>query len=120
MHNGKKIKLLRTYNNLTQEDLGKKINRTRGLISNIERTGKINHYTLIDILKVFEISEQEFELFNPAENPIKQKPNNYKENEEINLLKEKLEYYQKENNLLKTVIESQKTIIGMIEGRQKK
>lgn len=121
MHNGKKIKLLRTYKNLTQEGLAEKINKTRGLVSSIERSGKTNHYTLLDILKVLDISEEEFDLFNPSTNPTKQKHNNsYLENEEICLLKEKLEQYQKENNLLKNMIEYQKTIIEMIEDKKNK
>ena len=63
MYIGKKIKLLRTMRGLTQEELAKKINKTRALVSYSEQTGKINHYTLQAILKALGVSEEEFEGF---------------------------------------------------------
>lgn len=120
MHIGKKIKLLRIYNNLTQQDLADKVNKTRALVSHVEQTGKVNHYTLIEILKIFKISLEEFELFDPN-GPLNKESNKqeYAKNEEITLLKEKLEYYQKEIDLLKDLVKSQKTIIEMYDKKKK-
>ena len=119
MHTGKKIKLLRTIKNLTQEELAEKINKTRALISHIEQTGKVNHYTLTAILKTFNVSFTYFENFDDKEvlNHTTSLP--YDENNELNVLKDRIEHYQKENSLLKDLIDSQKKIIETLEHKKK-
>ena len=95
MHSGKKIKLLRNLKNISQEQLGEKINKTRALVSHIEQSGKVNHYTLTSILKVLNISHT----------------------------LDKIEYLQKENDLLKNLVDSQKKLIealGEKRNRRKK
>lgn len=121
MHTGKKIKLLRTIKNLTQEELAEKINKTRALVSHIEQTGKVNHYTLTFILKALNISFADFENFNDKE-VLKGATVRFASNEELNVLKDKIEQYQKENSLLKDLVDSQKKIIEALEykkGRKK-
>ena len=45
-HLGKKIKKIRAFNGMTQEELALAINKTRSMVSHIERTGEANYYTL--------------------------------------------------------------------------
>lgn len=118
MHTGKKIKLLRTLKNLTQEELAEKINKTRALISHIEQTGKVNHYTLLSILKVLDVSLPYFEDLDENGVLASTTPG-YTANNELNILKEKVEHYQKENSLLKELINSQKKIIKTLELKKK-
>lgn len=118
MHIGKKIKLLRTIKNLTQEDLAEKINKTRALVSHIEQTGKVNHYTHTLILKALNISFADFEDFNDKE-ILKSNIIPSISAEEVSALKNKMEHYQKENFLLKELIDSQKKIIEVLENKKK-
>lgn len=62
-HIGVQIKKIRIFKGLNQEELAEKIYKTRALISYIEQTGKISNNTFIDILKVFNMSENEFNYF---------------------------------------------------------
>ncbi len=120
MHSGKKIKLLRNLKNISQEQLGEKINKTRALVSHIEQSGKVNHYTLTSILKVLNISHTEFESFT-GEDVLKGAFTN--SIAEIKLLLDKIEYLQKENDLLKNLVDSQKKLIealGEKRNRRKK
>lgn len=118
MHTGKKIRLLRNIKNLTQEELAEKINKTRALVSHIEQTGKVNHYTHTVILKALNISLADFEAFNDKE-VLKSTTAPYVLSEELNALKNKIEHYQKENSLLKELINSQKKIIEVLENKKK-
>ena len=96
MLTGKKIKLLRQIHGYTQEELASKIGRTRALVSHIEQSDKINHDTLLLILKLFKLSEEEFKHFDNT-GLKKPKSKDYSTNEEPVLqLKEKLTGYQKE------------------------
>ena len=61
-HVGRKIKRLRAYRGMSQEQLANSIGKTRSLISHIERTGKINKYTLNEIASALESDSEEFEL----------------------------------------------------------
>jgi transcriptional regulator with XRE-family HTH domain len=60
-HLGEKIKRLRSFRGMTQEDLAKGIGKTRSLISFFERTGSINKYTLAEISRVLNITADELE-----------------------------------------------------------
>jgi transcriptional regulator with XRE-family HTH domain len=68
MHTGKKIKLLRNIKNITQEELAEKINKTRALVSHIEKTGKVKinrmthnlfEPTQLSGVEIFQIEEEE-------------------------------------------------------------
>lgn len=106
-HIGKRIKKIRSFNGLTQEELAKAINKTRSMVSHIERTGEINYYTLKDIAKVLNLPVEHFqdgteltEKHLIAQEPFVQ----YGANDKDNLL---LEQLQNEINYLKSVIENQ-------------
>lgn len=119
MHLGKKIKLLRNIKGISQEQLATKIRRTRALISHIEQSGKVNYETLMLILNYFNLSKEEFD--NLDQNQFK--VNKIKElNSAIDgteILKEQIKNYQKENEILKELIESQKEIIKFLKGKKK-
>lgn len=55
-HLGQRIKRLRAYRGLTQENLAEALGKTRSLVSFLERTGNINKYTLQEIAKVLAVS----------------------------------------------------------------
>jgi len=120
MHTGKKIKLLRNLKGISQEQLAEKIGRTRALVSHIEQTGKANYDTLLLILNYFHLTLQDFNDFEQSQFKIN-KIKEYKSTEQsIIQLQEKLENYQKENEILKELIESQKEMIGMLKRKSKK
>lgn len=120
MQIGKKIKLLRNLKGFTQNALAEKINKTRALVSHIEQTGKINHYTLQLILKALGISADEFEQFEGITLLAKEPNIKYYTKSDINQFKKMLENCQKENEMLKELVASQKKIIGMIENKKRK
>ena len=64
-HIGNRIKKIRTYKGLNQEDLAKAIGKTRSLISHLERTGNINKYTLQEIADALEVEIEIFEQSTP-------------------------------------------------------
>jgi transcriptional regulator with XRE-family HTH domain len=74
-HLGKKIKKIRAFNGMTQEELALAINKTRSMVSHIERTGEVNYYTLKEIAKVLKLpvdqlqDMESFELFAFGEQP---------------------------------------------------
>lgn len=116
MQAGKKIKIIRALKGLSQDDLAAKINKTRGLISYIEQTNKVSSHTFSLILKVFDMSAEEFERFDAKDTLRAYK---HPEKDEVNILKERLEHYQKENRALKEVIQSQKKLISVLEKKRK-
>ncbi|MFN8239078.1 MAG: helix-turn-helix transcriptional regulator [Chitinophagales bacterium] len=54
-HLGNKIKKIRAFNGMTQEELASAINKTRSMVSHIERTGEVNYHTLKEISKVLQL-----------------------------------------------------------------
>ncbi len=119
MLTGKKIKLLRQIHGYTQEEVAFKIGRTRALVSHIEQSDKINHDTLLLILELFRLSEEDFKHFDNTDLK-KTKTKDYSTEEEPVLqLKEKLTGYQKENEMLKELVESQKEIIKLLKFSKK-
>ena len=60
-HLGQKIKRLRAYRGLTQEDLARSLGKTRSLVSFFERTGNINKYTLQEISQLLNTTPEELE-----------------------------------------------------------
>jgi len=119
MHSGQKIKKLRQLKGYTQEELSGKINKTRALLSHIELTGKVNHYTFLAILKTFGMSEGDFEQFDGTLLTTREPGTKYYDKKAITLLKQKLDNYQKENDMLKQLVLSQKKIIEMMEKKKR-
>jgi transcriptional regulator with XRE-family HTH domain len=60
-HIGLKIKRLRAFRGLTQEDLARSLGKTRSLVSFFERTGNINKYTLQEISSILNITPDQLE-----------------------------------------------------------
>lgn len=60
-HIGFKIKRLRAYRGMTQEGLAKALGKSRSLVSFLERTGNVNHYTLKEICSILKTSPDELE-----------------------------------------------------------
>ena len=81
-HIGQKIKRLRSFRGMTQEDLAAALGKTRSLVSFLERTGNVNKYTLQEIANILnitiedlesgltEVKEQENKGYPKAENPL--------------------------------------------------
>ncbi len=61
MHIGTRIKRLRAFKGLKQEDLAQAIGKTRSLISHLEKTGNVNRYTLQEIAQALQMSVEELE-----------------------------------------------------------
>jgi transcriptional regulator with XRE-family HTH domain len=107
MHIGQKIKLIRKLQGLTQDELADKINKTRPLISTIERTGQGHPYTINAICSALKIKPAQLEAF--AEKDIrdyilgKTEPNKKEVealNREVELLRELLEAKQEQIKML--------------------
>ncbi len=67
-HLGQKIKRLRAFKGMTQEDLADALGKTRSLVSYFERTGNINSYTLQEITLILGSNPEEIELLENGEN----------------------------------------------------
>ncbi|MEQ1552805.1 MAG: helix-turn-helix transcriptional regulator [Ferruginibacter sp.] len=63
MHIGKAIKNLRQLAELSQQQVASAIGKTKGLICQIEKTGKINYYTLAKIADVLKTTPQKIEQY---------------------------------------------------------
>jgi transcriptional regulator with XRE-family HTH domain len=113
MHIGKAIKNLRQLAELTQQGLADSIGKTKGLVCQIEKTGKINYYTLVKIAKTLKTTPEKIEQYQQslalslkkAENPSPQ-----------NKLPE-VEYLKMENQHLKEQINLLKRNIVLLEQR---
>lgn len=116
MHAGKKIKIIRAIKGLSQQELAEKVGRTRALISHIELTGKVNHYTLVQILRVFKMTEEDFEKYHPKESMKLYSEEELKE--EYKELKEKFGALEKERDMLRDLVDSYKKYIRKLEGEQ--
>ena len=115
MHLGKKIRRVRINKDITQEQLAEKINKTRALVSHIEQTGKVNHYTLNAIVKALSITVEELESIDE-----KQISTNKKQKSELDLMSQEIEHLKNENTLLKEIIANQKKLISSLELNTKK
>jgi transcriptional regulator with XRE-family HTH domain len=60
-HVGQKIKRLRAYRGMTQEDLARSLGKTRSLVSFFERTGNINKYTLQEVSALLNTTPEDLE-----------------------------------------------------------
>ncbi|MEY2648269.1 MAG: Helix-turn-helix domain [Bacteroidota bacterium] len=60
-HLGQKIKRLRAFRGMTQQELAHAIGKTRSLVSFFERTGNINQYSLLEICSVLKITPEDLE-----------------------------------------------------------
>lgn len=70
MNIGLRLKLARIEKGLTQDQLAARINKTRPLISVIEKTGKVNFYTLKALCEVLNLNLEDFTDMAFGESPI--------------------------------------------------
>ncbi len=60
-HLGERIKRLRAFRGMTQEELAEALGKTRSLVSFLERTGKVNKYRLQEIAGILKTTPDELE-----------------------------------------------------------
>ena len=119
MHTGKKIKLLRNLKGISQEQLASKIGRTRALISHIEQSGQVNYETLLLILNFFNLKKDDFDNFEQNQIKLTKTKDNTLQIDELQKLKEQISNCQKENSILKELVDSQKEIIKLLKAKKK-
>lgn len=61
-HLGQKIKRLRAFKGMTQEELATALGKTRSLVSYFERTGNVNNYTLQEITAILGANPEEIAM----------------------------------------------------------
>ena len=108
MHLGLRIKLARISKGLKQEELAENINKTRPLISNIEQTGKANHYTLKKICEVLDLNINDLESSVVAE-PTKL--NDGFQQQQLFSLTNKIKDIEEDNNNLRSLVSAQSELI---------
>lgn len=101
-HLGQKIKRIRASKGITQEELSKKIGKTRALVSYYERTGEINKYTFKEICDALNVTEDFVEEL--EDNTTIKTP-------KINYAELLLKQLSDENRTLKDTIEQQWILI---------
>lgn len=106
---GKKIKVLRAEKGFNQQELADQINKTRTLISHIERTSKVNFYTLNEIAKALEVPIAYFTDENYSLTVAEEAKENYL------ILSEKVKMLERENELLSEIVDNQKEIIRQLK-----
>ena len=110
-HIGLKIKRLRAYRGMTQDDLAKALGKSRSLVSFLERTGNINQYTLKEICSILRTSPDELE---PGMQGWREDaPEDYKEQSAKDQIIIRL---QEENRFLKETIQRQWNLFREIKG----
>jgi len=83
---GLQIKLGRVKKKLTQQDLAELIGKTRPLVSNIEKTGKVSIYTLKSICEVLDLDFEEMSDLSYGTNQLR--AHDQQENQQQNRIKE--------------------------------
>lgn len=115
MHLGRKIKLARQAQGYTQQGLAEMINRTRPLVSHIERTGKANHYTLRSICEVLGLDAEELDNgLALVEEPVATQAGN-----ENTFLKMEIRILRQEVLTLKELVASQKHLIQLLLDKER-
>ena len=111
MHIGKAIKKLRQLADLTQQELADSIGKTKGLICQIEKTGKINYYTFAKIAKTLKTTPEKIEQYQKS----LAKPNNAQVDSPTQNKLPELDYLRLENQHLKEQIVLLKKNIALLE-----
>jgi len=109
-HIGQTIKKLRLLSGLNQVQLADMIGKTRGMVSHIEVSGKVNYYTLKQIAEALGTSAQYIESYHENDDGIsgmtvKNTPVHTPNQEAL----------QNENKLLKEIIAYQRKLIAVLE-----
>ena len=117
-HIGEKIKRLRAFKGLTQEDLANSIGKTRSLISFLERTGNINKYTLKEIAAALGLNIDELENLNPENIQTTSSEKGFVENTNDNAYQKLVEQLQTEIIFLKQTINQQWSLFDKLSKRK--
>lgn len=112
-HLGQRIKRLRAYRGLTQEDLAEALGKTRSLVSFLERTGNINKYTLQEIAKALAIPVDQLN-----DDTTSASAEHY--GSEINQKSGVIEQLKKENEFLKDTIQHQWDLIKALSEKSRR
>lgn len=115
MHVGEKLRKLRVLKGLTQEDIAQKVNKTRALVSYIEKSGKVNYYTLQNFLDALEFTEQQLNELDFTTISFTSEPDLEYRTDELVMKDSMISQLQEENRILRELNESQKKIIAMME-----
>ena len=102
-HVGNVIRILRTLAGMSQTQLADEIGKTRGMVSHIERQGKVNHYTLKDIAKALNTTVEWIEQY-----PITKNERVFDTEDTIDILTTKIQQLQREIELLNDLVNPQK------------
>lgn len=111
MHIGKAIKNLRQLAELTQQGLADAVGKTKGLICQIEKTGKINYYTLAKIAKILKTTPDKIEQYQQS----LADPNKFTATTPVQNKLPELDYLRLENQHLKEQIILLKKNIILLE-----
>lgn len=120
MHIGKKIRMVRQLRGLTQEGLARKINKTRALLSHIEQTGKINYYTLQSVSKALGLTAGELENFRAEIANTQDVKDDHYGRKGMETLRRRMQLLEKENKILKQLVQSQKELIAELKKKKAK
>ncbi len=111
LHLGQRVAFFRKLKGINQKDLGTKINKTRALISFIERTGKINHRTLKLIAGALEITMEDLHMTDEELNMFKNSGINSLKSQLDDKVVLELEFYKRENELLHKMLKQQEKLV---------
>jgi transcriptional regulator with XRE-family HTH domain len=115
MHLGKAIRNLRLLSDLTQLQLAKSIGKTKGLISQIEKNGRVNYYTLLKIAEVLQTTPEKITQY---QNSLEGKAASGS-TESIQKKLPDLDLMKLENHFLKEQILLLKKTISLLESKIK-
>lgn len=113
MHIGKAIKNLRQLAELTQQQLADKVGKTKGHICQIEKTGKINYYTLLKIAEKLNTTPEKIEQYQVSLEKSMSLSNNFPIQNKL----PELELLRLENGYLKEQIILLKKNIILLENK---
>jgi len=121
MHLGEKIRLLRLMSNLSQEELGSKIGRTKALISRLEKTGKGSYYTIEAIAKAFHMTVEQIIAFESKPQKLQKEYEMLSSTYEANVkeLEKEVDRLNSENQLLRQTLEAHQSLIKELKTKKK-
>ena len=110
MNRGDRIRKRREELSISQAELARMLNKTRSLVSHIEKTGKVNDLTYYDILRKLNLSpEGEDEVHLAKRMSILRD-----EDSTYTASSSEIEFLKREINTLREMVELQKAVIEML------